>query len=116
MDKIVKDWEQNASKKSDYHFQFLTSLKFKSANRVDKAAAELHQEAFEKIDCTKCANCCKTAKPTLFKDDIERISQHLGISIEEMERNYIVPEENEVDTWEMNATPCPFLSKENLCT
>jgi len=116
MDKIVKDWEKNAAKKTDYHFQFLTSLKFKSANRVDKAAAELHQEAFEKIDCTKCANCCKTAKPTLFQDDIDRISQHLGISIEEMERDYLIPEENEVDTWEMNATPCPFLSQENLCT
>ncbi len=116
MDKIVKNWEQNAVQKTDSQFQFLTSLKFKSANRVDKAAGELHQEAFEKIDCTKCANCCKTANPTLFQDDIDRISKHLGISIEELERDYLTPEENRSDAWEMKAIPCRFLSKENLCT
>lgn len=116
MDKIVKDWKENALQKTDTHFQFLTALKFKSTNRVDKVAAELHQEAFEKIDCLKCANCCKTANPTLFQDDIERISKHLKISTEEMEHAYLVPEENKVNTWEMNTKPCPFLDKENLCT
>ena len=95
MEQIIQDWERNAAKKSDQNFQFLTSLKFKSASRVDKVAAEMHEEAFEKIDCKQCANCCKTAKPNLEMDDMERIATHLDMSIEELEHNYLVRDDQE---------------------
>ena len=114
--KIEQEWKRNAAKQTDASFRFLTSLKFKSADRVDKVASVLHQEAFEKIDCTQCANCCKTAKPTLSLTDVERISTHLKISVEELERNYLIPSKEAANTWDMNALPCPFLNQENLCT
>ncbi len=113
MEQIVKDWERNTKKKSDANFQFLTSLKFKPPNRVDKVAKEMHEEAFEKIDCKNCANCCKTARLTLEADDIERIATHLSLPIEAVERDYL--QQDEDGSWGFNALPCPFLSTQNLC-
>ena len=114
MAQIVKDWERNAAQKSDANFAFLTSLKFKSANRVDKVAKEMHEAVFQKIDCKNCANCCKTAKPSMQADDKERIAAHLDMPIAELERDYLRKEDN--GEWVFNALPCPFLSAENLCT
>ncbi len=114
MTQIVKDWERNAEKKSDVNFAFLTSLKFKSSKRVDKVSKEMHEAAFQKIDCKNCANCCNTAKPSMQADDKERIAEHLDIPIAALERDYLTKEED--GEWVMNALPCPFLSAQNLCT
>ena len=40
---------------------------------VDRKARRLHEEAFSIIDCTQCANCCKTIHPLLTEADIERL-------------------------------------------
>ena len=54
---------------------------------LDSIFHKEHEEAFEKIDCLKCANCCKTTSP-IFRDvDIERISKHLGMKPAQMKRS-----------------------------
>jgi len=35
-------------------------LSKKKHNKVDQVFHELHEEAFEEIDCLSCGNCCKT--------------------------------------------------------
>ncbi|MEM6317884.1 MAG: UPF0158 family protein [Bacteroidota bacterium] len=109
--KIKKNWERNAKKQQDANFQFLTSLKMKSPSRVDKIVHKLDQEAFEKIDCTNCANCCKTAKPVLESDDIQRISTHLNLSEAAFKNQYLTKDTDTLgNDWITKQTPCSFLS------
>jgi hypothetical protein len=70
------------------------------------------REITEKIDCTKCANCCKELKPILGELDIERISKHLGMTKEDFILKYSV--KNDEKEFELNQMPCIFLV-DNKC-
>ena len=41
---------------------------------IDAKIHPLHEQAFERIDCLDCANCCKTTGPLFTQADIGRIS------------------------------------------
>ena len=43
---------------------------------VDRKIHQLHHQAFEKIDCLKCANCCKTTGPLFTQKDISSIASN----------------------------------------
>jgi len=81
---------------------------------------ELDQERFqkivkeitEKIDCTKCANCCKLLKPTLNEQDIARISEHLNLAKGDFILKYAV--KNNENEFELKQMPCAFLV-DNKC-
>jgi Fe-S-cluster containining protein len=115
-DAILQDWRENAARDEDANFRFLRSLKMVAdEDRIDTLARELHDDAFNRIDCTRCANCCKTMPPGLTGQDIERIAGHLGLSEEAFTAAYLVanPEEG---GYHMKETPCPFLGKDDRCT
>ena len=78
---IVDDWKANAERNLDRNFKFIHRLKMKSDNAVDRMAHRLHEEAFSIIDCTQCANCCKTSSPLFRKSDVRRIAEHLGVKL-----------------------------------
>ena len=60
-DSVVADWRQNAEKNDNENYTFLRNLKVREYGfEPDELAAELHKQAFEIVDCTRCANCCKT--------------------------------------------------------
>ena len=109
MNELIAEWQQNAERKEDANFDFLNWLKWhKSQNQVDATAKESHTEVFARIDCTKCANCCKTISPRVEAADSKRISAALGISETEFIEQYLrLDDENQ---YEMNALPCPFLA------
>lgn len=113
MEKIIEDWKKNALKDEEENFLYIRSLKMKSENKVDKVAKELHKEAFEKIDCLKCGNCCKTTYTVFPEEDIEKISTHLNISISDFKDRYVELDEN--GDWVSNSLPCPFLAENNEC-
>ena len=79
---LIADWKENAKGRDDANFEFLRSLKQKSEKKVDRIALELHQEAFSIVDCTKCANCCRTLHPIFTETDIAGIAGHLGMATE----------------------------------
>jgi hypothetical protein len=115
-DALVDDWRRNAASDEDRNFRFLRSLKMVSdPDRIDDLARKLHNDAFGKIDCTRCANCCKTMQPGLTNEDICRIAGHLGLTREAFVAVYL-----EVDSGEggyrMKAMPCPFLGQDGRCT
>src|SRR4051794_33196304 len=82
-DALVADWKENAKDHDDENYLFLRSLKMRSPKKVDRIALELHQEAFNIVDCTKCANCCRTLHPIITDEDIARIAPHLGMAEDE---------------------------------
>jgi uncharacterized protein len=121
-DDVVSDWQRNAEAHDDANFKFLRSLKFKRYGfSPDKLAKQLHQEAFQIVDCTRCANCCKTMDVALTDKDITRIAGHLGMTTEDFIAKYLEPgEEQGYDEekgclW-IRQKPCPFLGEDNRCT
>ncbi len=114
MQTIIADWKANAEKHVDRNFAFLRSLKMKNERAVDRAARELHDEAFSIIDCTRCANCCKTVSPMFIEEDIGRIAQHLKTTEAEFKATYLEPDE--LGDLFLKSVPCPFLANDGLCT
>ena len=47
--------------------KLFTKLKRTKPKDLDKNLHQFHKEAFEKIDCLTCANCCKTTSPIFYQ-------------------------------------------------
>ncbi len=109
-DEILTNWEKKSAEHQKQYSQF---LKWADKNKVLKQLPDLHEEAFEKVDCLKCANCCKNYSPRFKTPDIKRISKHLrmkeGVFIETYLR---VDEEGD---YVVRSKPCPFLGTDNYC-
>src|SRR5438445_8154149 len=114
-DALLSNWKENAKEQDDENYQFLRSLKQKSGKKVDRIALELHQEAFRIVDCTRCANCCRTLRPVFSDEDIDRIVVHLVMVRDEFIAAYLERDE-EQDRYRTRTTPCPFLGDDNRCT
>ena len=74
--------------------------------------SKIVKEVTERIDCTKCANCCKEISPVLGKEDIEKAAEKLNINKEELIEKYT---KTDVDKDIVFNLPCPML-KENKCS
>lgn len=81
--------------------------------KVDDFFHTEHENAFKKIDCLSCANCCKTTSP-IFRDvDIKRISKRLRLSEKEfISKNLKIDEDND---YVLKSSPCLFLANDNTC-
>ena len=53
------DWEKKAKEQQKSYKQFLQKMQTKKGKGAEKLLPALHEEAFEKIDCLQCGNCCK---------------------------------------------------------
>jgi hypothetical protein len=114
MDEIIVRWKNNARKNESRTKLFLKRIPQKEAGKIDALVDELHEEAFEKIDCLQCANCCKTISPTLKKPDIERISKHLRMKESAFIDRYLHLDED--NDFVVKSLPCPFLGADNYCS
>lgn len=94
--------------------QSITALKKMRKGDVDKLIHNLHEEAFETIDCLACANCCTTTGPLLTDKDINRIAKFLKLKPVRFIKDYLrIDEDND---YVFNAMPCPFLGADNYCS
>jgi Fe-S-cluster containining protein len=92
---------------------FLRGLKRRNVKGLSYKTTKLNKEAFAKIDCLKCANCCKVMTPTYNKADVKRISAHVGMTEKEYWKKYLVRDENKDIVHKK--TPCHFLLSDNMC-
>ncbi len=83
-------------------------------NKLLKQLPVLHEEAFEKIDCLTCANCCKNYSPRFKTPDIKRIAKHVKLKEGAFIEKYLLLD-NEGD-YVVNSKPCPFLAPDNYCS
>lgn len=115
-DRVVADWQTHADDHDEANYNFLRSLKSQDYGvDPDELAGELHKQAFEIIDCTRCANCCKTMIVKLDESDVNRIAQHLGLAPSEFVDRFLEPAEQQGD-FIMRQRPCPLLGADNRCT
>jgi Fe-S-cluster containining protein len=113
---IVDDWMTKAQAHDDDNYQFLRSLKWHpSSKKVDRVAKQLHEQVFQIIDCTRCANCCRTLRPDLTDADIDRIALHLGQPREEFINTFLIWDDED-RCYRTKTAPCPLLSVDGRCT
>ena len=83
---------------------------------IDGIVLALWREVSARIDCTRCANCCRLLRPYLSPLDARRLSRHLRISEALFEERYLKPaKEGDKDGRPFAVRPCPFL-REDRCT
>ena len=109
----IEHYRDLALQKQKIHRQFLTSLKKKPPKNLDKLTKELHDEVFTEIDCTQCANCCKSLGPLFTESDIERVAKRLRMKLANFESEYLQVDEDGDKIFQ--CMPCPFLGADNLC-
>ncbi len=108
---ILVNWEKKSGERKKLYKQFLERA---DKNQVLKVLPDFHEEAFEKIDCLKCANCCKNYSPRFKTPDIKRISKHLKLKEGQFIETYLRLDSD--GDYVVKSTPCPFLGEDNLCS
>lgn len=83
-------------------------------DEFDNIVHSFNDDISAKIDCTKCANCCKNMTVVLDEEDLKSIAKGLDISPGEVKASYTKSGE-ESDEYIMDKKPCPFL-KNNKCS
>jgi Fe-S-cluster containining protein len=111
IDGVPQNWEQRSAEHQKEYKRFLQRA---DKNKVLKELPALHEEAFSKIDCLQCANCCKHYSPRFKTPDIKRISKYLKLRESEFIEKYLVVDED--GDFVANAKPCPFLGPDNHCS
>lgn len=86
--------------------------------RVDKKTIlrqlpDLHDAAFEKVNCLSCARCCKSYSPRFKMPDIKRISKVMGMKETAFIDTYLTMDSD--GDYVANTKPCPFLGNDNAC-
>lgn len=107
---LPQNWPQLAKEHKKKYAQFL-----KKCNQRDliKQLPELHANAFSKIDCLRCANCCKNHSPRFKIPDIKRIAKHLGLKEGEFIQRYLILDDD--NDYVLQKQPCSFLGEDNHC-
>lgn len=108
---ILTNWEKKSGERQKIYKQYLQRAE---KNAVLKQLPELHDDAFSKIDCLQCANCCKNYSPRFKTPDIKRISKHLKMRESEFIDKYLKVDED--GDFVANTKPCPFLGADNYCS
>jgi Fe-S-cluster containining protein len=108
---LLSNWEKKSSDRQKVYKQYLQRAR---KNEVLKQLPGLHEEAFSKIDCLQCANCCRNYSPRFKTPDVKRISRHLSMRESAFIETYLkVDEEGD---FVVRSTPCPFLGADNFCS
>ncbi len=110
----IEHYKQLAQQKQVEHRKFLAVLKKRAPKDLDKIVQQVHREVFEEIDCTACANCCRSLGPLFTEADITRIAKHFRMKLPVFEGLYLKVDEDGDKVFQ--SMPCPFLGEDNLCS
>ena len=87
----------------------------KSHSHSDRTLRHMAEKIEEQIDCTQCANCCKSASVAIADRDVERLARCLRIPPAKFLADYTVVSEEEGRVLRRTEAGCAFLDG-NLCT
>ena len=86
----------------------------KKLEASDLKIHNLHDKISSKIDCLKCANCCRSLGPRITDKDVERMAKVLRIKSADLIENYLMVDED--GDMVFQSMPCPFLGVDNYCS
>ncbi len=82
-----------------------------SRERIDNMVAQFYRDCVQKIDCTRCANCCKIASPHLDREDVRRIAKRLHRTQADFKRLFLV-KDDAFNDFGFRRKPCPLLAND----
>ena len=89
------------------NWEFRSWLKQYAPDNIDGLVKTLSQKYFALIDCTQCANCCRSLRIEFKKSELHAIAKTLGQSVEVFQKHSM--SEGKVNS------PCPMLNGK-LCS
>jgi hypothetical protein len=104
------EWQKKAREHRKLYANYLKKV---SQRDLIKQLPALHEEAFSKIDCLNCANCCKNHSPRFKIPDIKRIAKYLGMKEGLFIQTYLKLDED--NDYVLQQQPCSFLQTDNTC-
>ena len=110
----IKKFRVSAGKKKKKLSLFLDKFDNLVPPSMQKMVAKADKEVWQEIDCTECANCCKTMTPIFTPADTKRIAGYMNLSIAEFSKKYLKIEKESGSTV-IKRQPCPLL-KDNKCS
>ena len=110
----IKQFKVKAARKKASLSAFLKKLDDIVPHDMPELVAKVDATVWRDIDCTACANCCKTMTPTFTKADMTRISAHLGMDVKSFKAKWLKKEDESGD-WVNTTQPCQFLV-DNKCS
>ena len=87
----------------------------KSHPVADRRLRNIGEEVENAIDCTKCANCCRTATARLRDREVDILAKFIGTSRKEFLRDYCEDTGDEGLILKRTEAGCIFLEN-NLCS
>ena len=105
--KVIKEI---SNKDDDNNCKYRQFIKYRlkwSNGKLDNSVKDIYRRILSEVDCTACGNCCCIYEIELLDSDINRLSEHLNISNDELINKYAMAG-NETKL-AFNASPCPFL-------
>jgi len=115
MSDLLHNWEKKSKDhQKDYRRWLEKADRAPMRNRVLERLPEFHEEAFKRVDCLQCANCCKGYSPRFKTPDIKRISRHLKMKESEFIERYLRLDAD--GDYVTRSVPCPFLGADNYCS
>ena len=99
--------QQLSQERDDENWEFRSWLKQYAPDDIDGLVKTLSQKYFALIDCTQCANCCRSLHIEFKESELHSIAKTLGKSIEAFQKQRM--SEGKVNP------PCPMLNGE-LCS
>lgn len=109
-DESLTNWERKSAEKQKVYKRLLEKAEMRD---VLQKLPSIHKEAFAKIDCLTCANCCRNYSPRFKTPDIKRIAKHLRMKESVFIATYLRLDED--GDYVARSTPCPFLGSDNYC-
>lgn len=114
---MISDYRKiivKAEKLKTENKKFLDKVKKLAPKDLDIVTHELHEQAFNKIDCLQCANCCYTTGPLLLNKDIDRLAKTFKTKPSIFAEQYLkIDEDND---YVFKQIPCVFLGNDKYCT
>ncbi len=107
----MEPWQKKARDNEKVYKRTLQNTSVKDAL---KRLPELHDKAFEKINCLSCAACCKTYSPRFTGPEIRRIAKRLAIKETEFIATYLMADTD--GDYVLQKQPCSFLLANNECS
>jgi Fe-S-cluster containining protein len=115
MSDLLRNWEKkSAARQKEYKRLLQWADKKQDKNKVLDLLPDLHEEAFQQVDCMQCANCCKNYSPRFKGPDIKRIARHLRMKESELIDKYL--QQDAEGDYVVKTLPCPFLGQDNYCS
>lgn len=108
---MEQHWQKKSLEKKKAYHRFLQRT---DKNRVLKQLPQLHEQAFEQVNCLSCAACCKHYSPRFKTPDIKRISKYLRLKESVFIDTYLRLDEE--GDYVVKQSPCPFLALDNYCS